>query len=611
MQQELPRSFVNVIARDCWLWHHLADENPLISNNDQDRLLTMPNHEILEPFGQEWAIYARKTAEELEQERRWLEAQAYWFASAQLLAQTNYQSSDLYRDAITGIVRTGGYSAGMTPTTHTFETLIDEGLQSLSVPIHRALVMSLLRIGTIRDIEFEDLALSNTARIHLSQILSPLQEQQRIKGSHNIFDEAVRAYSQQENSLHVQIDEVAVHPTLDTVKGQRNKIIERLNKLRDVALDPERTFLVTVQSLLGADLTTFLKAQEETLGDTYEAWKRRLTTVIEDAHALGSHLVACCLLPLVLSVDRAVYSHLLTTVHSRLPELELQLLKPQVRWQGNTLTVEIKLVNRGAGLARDCILSLSRSEAIELDQAELTFGLIEAGQVQVESCSVLTKASLSGISLMGTLGWRDRLGAHHRSEVLKVERQREINWEALSNAAPYTPRSIRDPEKLKGRDDQLQELRLGFNSGGSFMITGQKRVGKTSLVNVFLRSLSSRKDTLALYIPIGELSAASGDDLGRLGHELIRRMLEEYADIFGEEAGVELPLLEEFRASFNEPLARCLRQFSKIHPEVRLVFALDDFDELPTTLFTGSVGRTLFLSLRVTIQDPCKAGRRG
>lgn len=71
---------MNVIARDCWLWHHLDDENPLISNNDQDRLLTMPSHEILEPFGQEWAIYARTTAEELEQERRWLEAQAYWFA---------------------------------------------------------------------------------------------------------------------------------------------------------------------------------------------------------------------------------------------------------------------------------------------------------------------------------------------------------------------------------------------------------------------------------------------------------------------------------------------------------------------------------------------------
>ena len=168
---------------------------------------------------------------------------------------------------------------------------------------------------------------------------------------------------------------------------------------------------------------------------------------------------------------------------------------------------------------------------------------------------------------------------------------------------PYTPRSIRDPEKLKGRDDQLQELRLGFNGGGSFMITGQKRVGKTSLVNVFLRSLSLRKDTLALYIPIGELSAASGDDLGRFGHELIRRTLEGYADIFGEEAGVELPLLEEFRASFNEPLARCLRQFSRIHPEVRLVFALDDFDELPTTLFTGSVGRTLFLSLRSQINN--------
>jgi uncharacterized protein (TIGR02679 family) len=37
-----------------------------------------------------------------------------------------------------------------------------------------------------------------------------------------------------------------------------------------------------------------------------------------------------------------------------------------------------------------------------------------------------------------------------------------------------TPTS-HDPAKLKGRKEQLQELRLGFASGSSFMITGQKR----------------------------------------------------------------------------------------------------------------------------------------
>src|SRR5215469_5045864 len=121
MQQELPRSFSNVVTRDCWLWRHIALEIPLLSTADQNRLLTMPNDETLEPFGSEWASYARVTASALEQERRWLEAQAYWLASAQFLTQGNCQSSDSYMDAVTGVVRTGGYSVGMSPTTQGFE----------------------------------------------------------------------------------------------------------------------------------------------------------------------------------------------------------------------------------------------------------------------------------------------------------------------------------------------------------------------------------------------------------------------------------------------------------------------------------------------------------
>jgi hypothetical protein len=602
MEQELPRSFMNVVARDCWFWRHMALEIPLLSVSNQDRLLAMPNDETLEPYGLAWAFYARVTAEALEQERRWLEAQAYWLAVAQFLAQDNCQSSSQYLDALTGIVRTGGYSVGMPPTTHAFEAIIDEGLQSLSDPLQRAIVMSLLMIGTIYDTVFEDLALSNAARIRLSQVLSPLQEQ-HIKGSHLIFKESVRVYSQLESSLHTLVDTIAAHPTLDAVKGQRNKILERLNKLYDIAIDPERTFLVTMRSLLGGDLTTYLKSPEDTLGDTYEAWKRRLSQVVEEAHALGSHLIACYLLPLLLSVDQAVYSHLLSVAHSKLPKLELQLLKPQARWHSSLLSVEFKLENHGTDIARDCTLSLTMPGTMKFELMVIEFGLLEAGGVQVQGRSVQTEASSSGLSLEGTLQWRDRLGTHQKMQIFKIEQQREIDWDALSDTAPYSTRSIQDPEKLKGRDDQLRELRLGFNSGSSFMITGQKRVGKTSLVNVFLRSLRSRENVLALYIPIGELSAASGDDLGRLGHELIRRMLEEYTDTFGTQANVELPSVEDFRASFNDPLARCLREFSKKHPEIRLAFALDDFDELPTTLFTGSVGRTLFLALRSLIDN--------
>lgn len=62
--------------------------------------------------------------------------------------------------------------------------------------------------------------------------------------------------------------------------------------------------------------------------------------------------------------------------------------------------------------------------------------------------------------------------------------------------------------------------------------------------------------------------------------------------------GIVLPSIEDFRDAFNDTVVRCMQQLKKQHPELRLIIALDDFDELPISLFTGSVGKNLFLSFR-------------
>src|SRR5437867_3112464 len=110
MSDELPRTFDTNVARDCWQWQHL--DVPLLSEGDQDRLMNMPSFDTVTPFGMDWADYASEMARALESERRWLAAQAYWFASAQLLIQENQQLSEAFSEALKGIVRTGRSSAG-------------------------------------------------------------------------------------------------------------------------------------------------------------------------------------------------------------------------------------------------------------------------------------------------------------------------------------------------------------------------------------------------------------------------------------------------------------------------------------------------------------------
>jgi len=394
--------------------------------------------------------------------------------------------------------------------------LADEGLQTLLVPVQKATVYSLILVGTLQSSIFDDLHLSSTARIHLLAILSPQQGHQKTKGSHLLFEEVVRAYSELVSQIRTIVDVITSKSTLDSVKAQRSRLIEKLHQLTSFVLDQERPLIARMHLLLSSELSTYLKAQDDSVEEAYTNFKQSVQRIIEESHALDTFLSSCILLPLILSVERAISANYTATIHSKLPELKLKLLKPEARSEGNTALLDIKVENEGADVARDCMLRLEPKEQLHLsfENSPIRFGKVEAGSANVVTGRLHCSTDALVISLKCLFEWKDRAGLHQRSEMLKVERQRILDWDELVYTAPYGIQSITEPAKLKGRDDQLRELRLGFFSKGTFMITGQKRVGKTSLVNVLLAELRNRDDVLPLYVPIGELSAASGDDLG-------------------------------------------------------------------------------------------------
>jgi hypothetical protein len=237
MPDALPRPFNTVVARDCWVLKYIHTDTQILANTDQDRLLEMPDAETLEPFGQKWAAYARKIALDLEQERRWLEAQAYWFASAQLLAQASEQGLAIFTEALTGIARTGCGSAGMICEAQDFEEIMEEGLCSLEASVQKAASLSLLMIGTLQNSIYDDLALSSQARIGFIQSIAFLQISQKKKpSSHIAFEMAVRFYSQSLSQLRALTDIVTSNATFESVKSQRGKLIEQLGQYTDLCV---------------------------------------------------------------------------------------------------------------------------------------------------------------------------------------------------------------------------------------------------------------------------------------------------------------------------------------------------------------------------------------
>lgn len=609
MSDVLPRPFNNVVARDCWAWRYIHIDISILPGDAQERLLDMPNAETLEPFGQEWAAYAKKIALSLEQKRKWLEAQAYWLANAQLLAQTGEQGSAALIESFTGIARTGCGSAGTIPVMENFEEIINEGLCSLESSVQKAASLSLLMIGTIQNSIYDDLALSSQARIGFVQSLSFLPASQNKKAfSHIVFETAVRQYSQCISQLHAQTDIVTSNSTFENIKSQRGKLIEQISRLTNFFLETEGATIAKIRHILTQNFRQYLKAYEDAgdaLEAAYQPLQQNLQSVIKDLQTSGSYLSSCILLPLILSAERAITTHFSAIIHSRLPDLKLRLIKPEARRHGNTLAIDIEITNEGAGLARNCGIEFRSPQTrhIIFNQNTIMFGDLESGTARIESCSFHCASSELVISLQYVLQWTDKSGSQERLGVLKVGQQRELNWDELFLSSPYNIRSITDPGQLKGRKDLLRELRLGISGQVSFMITGQKRVGKTSLIKVFLSELHERlDDMLAIYMPIGEFSASAGDDLGHFGQEIIKRIAEEYENISSETMNITIPSIEEFRDSFNESFTRCIRQITRRH-SLKLVIALDDFDELPTALFTGSLGKMIFLALRAVIND--------
>jgi len=611
--EDIPRTFDTVIARDLWLWNH--EDAPLLSWPDkEDRLLLLPDHNAKTPNGYEWIRYGYEIAAKLEQQQRWSEAQAYWFASAYLLGQDGKISTEDFTKAIIGIMQTAERSTGMSISEGDpdLEYLLETGALSLSVPTREAIVRSLLTIGMVQPMIYEEVR-SSQVRKACAQELTKISgtylkhdpQHQKRKGSHEVFIESTQVYTQDISQLRTLIDSITINPALEYVKGQREKFLKILARLTHVIFEYDKLICSQVYSLLSTKFTNYIKYTEEINEEAFDDFMQGVQSIIEESRAVGSHLATCVFAPLALCVGAAFNAHYQGNVLSKIPDLKIQLLKPIACHVDSASALEIEIVNDGTAAAYDCELHLKLHEnlGVSFENTNIWFGRVEPNYPKIQQCMLHSLPDASAFDIECTLEWRDRRGPHTRKDLLKIARQQAIDWKLLeSMEAPYTIQSISDPNKLKGRSEQIRTLRFGFQGKNSFMITGQKRVGKTSLVKVFLSQLDALHSVLPLYIPVGHLKAASSDDIGQVGWELAKRVVEEYKRKFQAPATVIVPNVEEFRNAFNSTFSSFLRDFLQVHP-LRLAFALDDFDELSTHLFTGPTGKDLFLALRALINE--------
>jgi hypothetical protein len=253
--------------------------------------------------------------------------------------------------------------------------------------------------------------------------------------------------------------------------------------------------------------------------------------------------------------------------------------------------------NNGPGYAFDVYLEFEAT--ITAKKSELYIGDIEPlpASVRIEiPCKIERPQGRVLVSVK--INWTNIDGSHEeRSCDFELEGQRsDIDWEVLEKEEPYGLEPVTTEEELVGRREilnQLESLTKRKHLGSAF-IYGQKRVGKTSIVRTLKNRLDSLQspNLLIIYLEAGEYIHPDPETtIENLGKRVVREI--QMADRRFD--SLDVP---NFEGSLS-PLAEFLESVTRIHPNFRILFVLDEFDELPVELYKrGPLGDAFFQALR-------------
>ena len=346
-------------------------------------------------------------------------------------------------------------------------------------------------------------------------------------------------------------------------------------------------------------------ALEATMLSDYEEFERTLSAARDSIPELGSFLAYEFLTPFLAHAERTLANHtasqkarLKSRIRSSAISNNLVKRYPFAEAE-RQLRISVPLVNVGPGLATDVqIVAISLSDAVYLADFPIQLGNVSPGpfSVVVDALVLSPTESFSGVISVswGEIGSPNR--AEEEVEFTALAQSSQIDWQSFTHWTPYST------EVAEGEDFVGREERVGFVSSKMlrspmepFYITGQKRVGKTSLVKAATDSASrlSIENTLeSTYILWGAVAHGSpNSSLNALGQR-IEAMLH---DALGFPVGTPS---SDYSDSLSGLVSLAERAF-KLQPTKRFVIIVDEFDEIhPELYLQGNLADTFFANIR-------------
>jgi hypothetical protein len=263
------------------------------------------------------------------------------------------------------------------------------------------------------------------------------------------------------------------------------------------------------------------------------------------------------------------------------------------------IRVQIPLMNSGPGIAAETTAHVvSVEDSVAVNSSVIDIGSVPPGEFSL-AFEMYIVEPIAKVTLMIELQWRTMRTTEARTTSFDVTLHAQnpcVDWEALARVDPYSTEVAYGDEFVgrRGKTVALATRLLKDRMQCSF-ITGQKRVGKTSLAYAvidYVNTLPSPRTFEFAYLEYGDYSRKDADStVEELGRTLAQRLLPHLPP---EMQSISL----DFRGSLA-PLNMLSDLLNKMSPAKRFIIVLDEFDEIHPEMYRyGALADAFFSNLR-------------
>jgi hypothetical protein len=281
------------------------------------------------------------------------------------------------------------------------------------------------------------------------------------------------------------------------------------------------------------------------------------------------------------------------TIEIGASEKKYPLSTPQSQFE-----IFLDISNAGPGFAFGVDLALiAQTDNLLVQKHHSHLGGIEPSKITV-AIPVSVQHSAESALLEFRCTWTNFDGTSgSQFATIECSAQRsDIDWDQAKREDPYSLAAVSSVDQLVGRADildQLIALTTGVNVESAF-IRGQRRVGKTSIAKALANHLEDRykQGYIVVFLEAGDYvghdALTTIQFLGKKLCRAIKRSDPRLADL----------AIPEFHGALS-PIIDFLEDARILVPTCRMLFILDEFDDLPLDLYRrGLIGDAFFRTIR-------------